>query len=293
MIDNKILTFLKLCKNLNYTKTAKDLNLTQPAISQQIKALEKEYAVKLFNYKEKTLTLTSEGEMLRRYSVEMVANNKKIKENLDKFPKENKNYSIGATLTIGEYIMTSIIKNYLKNNPSANIKMYVENTETLLKKLENGTIDAAIIEGSFEKNKYNTKLFKKSNFIGVASNKSKFSNKSLSFDDLVSETLIIREKGSGTRAILLNALENKNINKDNFKSLLEIGNFNAIKNLVENNFGITFLYEEVVERELKDKKLVKLNIKDFNLVHDFNIASLKNKIDEKNNFLEIIYNYYA
>lgn len=293
MIDNKIHTFLKLCKNLNYTKTARELNLTQPAISQQIKALEKEYKIKLFDYKDKTLTLTAEGKMLRRYSIEMVANNNKIKENIDKFPKENEDYSIGATLTIGEYVMPTIIKNYLENNSSANIKMYVENTETLLRKLEEGVIDAAIIEGSFEKKKYNTKLFKKSNFIGVASSKSKFSNKVLSFDDLVSETLIIREKGSGTRAILLNALENKNINKDNFKSRLEIGNFNAIKNLVENNFGITFLYEEVVKEELRDKKLIKLDIKDFNLVHDFNIASLKNKIDEKNNFLEVIYNYYA
>lgn len=72
MIDNRILTFLTLCKDMNYRKAAEELNMTQPAVTQHIQYLEKEYGCKLFSYDKRVLTITNEGKELKKHAENIV-----------------------------------------------------------------------------------------------------------------------------------------------------------------------------------------------------------------------------
>ena len=89
MLDNRILTFLKLCEKMNYTKTAEALHITQPAVTQHIHFLEEHYGCKLFSYSGKVLQLTEKGELLRRLASEMVANEAGIRKEMARTEEES------------------------------------------------------------------------------------------------------------------------------------------------------------------------------------------------------------
>lgn len=281
MIDFRLKTFLTLCRILNYTKTAKILHITQPAVSQHIKYLEEEYGVELFDYKNKTLSLTKSGNILYQFVAGIESSSQRIREligsSIDSYPPIH----FGTTLTIGEYTMPNILSKMICEFPQIHITMEVGNTNTLLNKLENGEIDFALLEGQFDKTKYNTYTFSRENFIGICSPQNRLSKNSVSFEDIFKERLIVREKGSGSREIFEQILYEHNITMNSFSSRLEIGNINVIKELVSQNLGITFLYKKAVSKELDNATLNQINIRDFNVEREYNFVFLKYNLHDE------------
>ena len=104
MLDFRLFTFLTLCETMSYTKAADRLHLTQPAVTQHVKYLEREFGAPLFHYASKSLSLTPEGELLRQYAVAVRADSEKLRELIGKKKKRNRKLVFGATLTIGEYL---------------------------------------------------------------------------------------------------------------------------------------------------------------------------------------------
>lgn len=287
MLDYRIETFLKLCEIRNYTKTAELLNITQPAVSQHIKFLEDYYGKKLFKYRGKNLELTEAGEYLKNNIMTMQVNSQKLKHNISQYTARKKEIKFGATLSIGEYYMPEFIKKMLKNYPEYSFSMIVENTQNLLNKLEKGEIEFALLEGIFSKQQYDTRLIANEEFICVASSEAeKFRDKTFEIKELLNNRIIIREKGSGTREILEQLLIEKNIIIDDFYDKLELGNMNAIKSMVEDDFGITFLYKIVASKELKEGKFVEILIRDFAPKREFNFVFLKDNLFKKE-YLEL------
>lgn len=269
MLDFRIYTFLNVCKYMNFTKAANKLCITQPAVSQHIKYLEKEYNTKFFEYEGKKISLTKEGSIFYEAALTMSHDDKFLKEKINQRNKNIRSLKFGATLTIGEFILPNKLHNYLKVNDISDVTMIVENTSTLLHKLKHGEIDFALIEGYFVKNEYDYIIYSKENYICVSGPEYKFKKSAKKLEDLLSETLITREKGSGTRDILERNLERHNLTINDFNKKYQIGNINAIKSLVKNNMGITFLYEVAVEEELKKGLLKKIEIDDLQKNHNF------------------------
>jgi DNA-binding transcriptional LysR family regulator len=158
--------------------------------------------------------------------------------------------------------------------------MLVENTETLLHKLKKGEINFAVLEGFFDKSKFGYQLFSKEEFIGICSPSSQYSQQKISLEDLLDSRLILRENGSGTREILEQILYTNNLSEKSFTSTLEIGNLNAIKKLVAQNRGISFIYQPAAQKELENNIISTLKIINFNIRREFNFVYLKNSIFE-------------
>lgn len=141
-------------------------------------------------------------------------------------------------------------------------------------------IDFAIVEGIFDKSNYNSMLFSLERFIPVCAPDSVFADRKVGFNDILQFSLILREKGSGTRAILENILNQYNYSLNSFKDILKIGNMASIKKLVASNIGITFLYEIVAEKEIKQGDLSTIDISGFDITREFNFVTLKDSIYE-------------
>ena len=107
-MDPKLLTFLTLCRTMNYRRAADELHLTQPAVTKQIQALEAQYGVKLFSYDERKLRKTAQGEILERYAIELQYNDAELTRLLAEKPKTL--LRIGATKSIGDYILIPEIR---------------------------------------------------------------------------------------------------------------------------------------------------------------------------------------
>lgn len=245
MLDYRILTFLKLCETMNYRITAEELNMTQPAVTQHIHYLEEEYKCKLFIYNRKKLEKTNQAILLEEYARSAYYNEIYLKR---KIKSENKiKINIGATKTIGEFVIGEKIKKLVKNE-KYDISLTIDNTENLIKLMELNKLDFILVEGIFNKDKYGYKLYKKDEFIGICSKNHKFNEKSIKFEDLFEEDIIIREEGSGTRGIFEQFLSENSFSLEFFKKKITINNFNLIKELVSANCGISFVYNSVVNK---------------------------------------------
>lgn len=285
MLDFRINTFLAVCEYMNFTKAAEILCITQPAVSQHIKYLENMYNAKLFEYEGKKIKITKAGELLYQTSITMKHDEKYLKGKIKEEQLGITSVKFGATLTIGEFILPAKLNDYFRKNKNKNtnikITMIVENTKELLYKLEHGEIDFALVEGYFTKSDYNYVVYSKENYICVAGKDYEFKKRPKTLEDLLEETLIVREKGSGTRDILEKNLEEQNLSVSDFSKVIEIGNINSIKYLVKNNNGITTLYEAAVKEELENGTLQKVEVSDLQKNHNFYFIWRKNSAFEE------------
>ena len=274
MIDTRIETFLTLCRIMNYRKTAELLNMTQPAVTQHIHFLEEQYGCKLFSYDRRTLTMTKEAELLQKYAENVLYQEKKLKVELEH--SDGVSLSIGATKTIGEYVIDKHISAFL-SVPKNSISVNVENTETLLSELSAGKLDFALIEGYFDKSRYASKLYRKEPFVGLCWKNHPFANKTVPIDKIWIENLILREEGSGTRDILGQLLTEYNHSFAEFDRITTISNFGLITKLLENNNCITFAYRAVGEN---NDALAEFCIKGWNVSREFNYVYLDTPFSE-------------
>lgn len=279
MLDFRLETFLELCNTKNYTKAAKKLCITQPAVTQHIKYIESKYNLKLFTYIGKNLVLTKSGEEFLNNILQLKTLSNSIENNINSINTNNKSISFGATRTIGEFFIPDIVKKYIKEFPSANLSVLVENTSTLLNMLKNGGIEFALVEGHFNKSDYETYLISKEDFVIVLSPDNPLSKKNnLKINDLFTQNLIIREKGSGSREIFELWLYEHGYSYNDFSHFIELGNINLIKDIVKNNLGISLMYKKSIENELDSNELTFIEIDKLNLSHEFNFIFLKNSI---------------
>jgi len=276
MLDFRHETFLTLCSCKSFTKAAGLLQITQPAVSQHIKYLEEFYGCKLFDTANRKIRLTHQGELLREFAMTVFSDSKHFKENIRSVQTDTMQFSFGATLSIGEYVMPEILSRLLTKYPEMKFHMSVANTQVLLERLNNGELDFILAEGLFDKSEYDSTLFSLEKFIPVCSPKSVFAKDEVSFNEITKSRLILRERGSGTREIFENILQKNNYSLHAFERIIEIGNMAAIKKMVSNGLGITFLFKVAVKKEIEEGSLSLINIPDFSEQREFNFVILKN-----------------
>ena len=245
-MDSKLHTFLTLCQTMNYRIAAEQLHLSQPAVTKQIQALEQALQTKLFRYDGHVLHKTEACLQLERYAISRqyqfeelqlaIANKRRLK------------LRIGATKTIGDYVLIDAIKAYL-NDSSHELTLVVDNTKHLLQMLDENQLDFAVIEGNFSKTKYDSYLLRMEPFVGICAKNSELCGKSVSIEDLLKETIIVREDGSGTRRIFEERLTASGYELSDFSREDSISSFVSVKALVASNIGISFLYKSVVAGE--------------------------------------------
>lgn len=268
MLDFRMETFLTVCRYMNFTRASEKLNITQPAVSQHIRFLEKHYNTKLFRYEGKKLRLTGAGEILRNASLTMMHDEQSMQNEMQETEKEAE-IRFGATRTIGDSVMGSVLEKYLARYPQARIHMEVENTHDLLVRLDEGRIDFALVEGFFKKSEYDFQIFSREKYIAVCSPDYIFQNTPECIEKLFQERLLLREEGSGTREVLERCLEAHNLSVQDFDKRMEVGSMQTIKELTKAGCGITFLYEAAVRRELEEGSLRQIPLQDFPVTHEF------------------------
>lgn len=278
MLDFRMDTFLAVCRCMNFTKAAEELNITQPAVSHHIHYLEEHYQVKLFGYSGKKIGLTEAGRLLLSAATTMQHDELHLKQALKMSEGGGRRLVFGATMTVGEYVLPEALMRLMDAQPDISVKMVVADTQDLLRSLDEGEIEFAVVEGFFQKKEYDFLVYDRGKFVIVASPEYRFHSEGKVIEDLTRERFFIREPGSGTRYVFERYLEGKNLLIHDFEDLMEISNIGAIKSLVADGRGITFLYEAAVKRELEEGSLRRVELEDFELSHDFTFIWRKDSI---------------
>ena len=276
MLDPRWNTFLVLCETMNYTRAAERLCLTQPAVTHHIHYLEDHYGCRLFIYEGKILRLTEAGLKLLEYTRSLAYNSRKAEEGM-KSPSPV-SLRVGASKTIGEFVIAPQVKRFLQEHPEANFSLTVDNTQTLLRSLESGRLDFVLLEGFFDRSRYDATLYRKEPFFGVCSPDHHFAGRTVAIEELDAERILIREPGSGTRTIFEDALRRHNRTLNRFSKTTTISDFSTIKSLVADGLGISFLYEAAVSKELDSGVLARFDLAETPMSGAFYFVCLKENL---------------
>ena len=242
MIDYRIQTFLVLYETMNYRQTAQLLRMSQPAVTQQIHALEREYGCTLFYYDGRRLHRTPQADRLEEYARAAVYNDQRLRMELAR--PQIRPVRLGVTRTIGDFVIPQKLCHFLAR-PDRTVELTVDNTQTLLGLLESERLDLTLVEGMFDKNRYDCRLYRESPFIGVCRRDHPFAGRTVSPDALRGQSVLLREPGSGTRAIFENALRGAGMTVRDLGRVICVNSFSVILQLLRADIGITFAYQEI------------------------------------------------
>ena len=269
MLDHRIDTFLTVCQVMNYREAAQLLHITQPAVTQHIQFLEKEYGCRLFLYENRRLEKTREAFLLEEHIRSVRQREQFLRQNLS--GSGLRELKVGATKTIGDYVINEQVRRCLMQDETA-LTLIVDNTEHLLKLLEQNQLDFAIIEGYFDKKHFDNRLFRREPFVGICRKDHPFANREISIEELLQETIIHREEGSGTRAILEEKLQGYNESLLRFRRHICISSFKLILDLVKDGCGVSFVYEILADSH---PDIATFRLSGEPIIREFNIVTLK------------------
>lgn len=269
-MDQKLRTFLTLCQTMNYRIAAEKLHLSQPAVTKQIQSLENALQTKLFVYDGHSLHKTEKCLMLERYAISMQYQFEEMQ--LAITGRERLKLRVGATKTIGDYVLIDAIKDYLSSSDHE-LSLVVDNTKNLLQMLDENRLDFAVIEGRFSKTKYDHYLMRMEPFVGICAKDNPLCGKNVTVEELLCETIIVREEGSGTRRIFEERLAEAGYELSDFSRQVSISSFVSIKALVQSGIGISFLYQSVV---IGDPLIGTFKVEPLTNPHPFHVVYTRN-----------------
>jgi len=269
-METRLKTFLSLCETLNYRKTAELVNLTQPAVTKQIQSLQEEYGVKLFEYVGRALSITEQGLLVKQFAQSQFYNEAELLQLLGR--AEQKVLRLGATKSIGDSVLDAYLQKYLEDERH-NLSLTVANTSKLFSLLENSELDFIVVEGLFEKKKYDFRLLRRERFVGICAKDHPFAGKTIPFEALKTQNLFLREPGSGTRNIFERELESHGYDLSLFKRVTVLSSFQPLKKLVSNGLGISFVYQSIAD---SNENPGCFTLENMTSEHEFTIVWLKN-----------------
>ena len=258
-------TFYAVATKKSFTKAARSLFITQSAVSQQMKALEHSLGCSLFNRENRKVFLTTDGVLLLNYSTKFFDIYEEITSlfNSRAVTKKGK-ISLASTRVIGTSYLSKLIVHFIKQNPGIEVYFRLNNSHTVLDMVLEGNVMFGIAGDMRTPSGIKKIMLHQEKLIAISSPHHHLAHSnSVSAEEIAETPFIWREKGTHTREIITNwFLENTN-QKLPAKSIV-LGQLEAVKQFIEEGYGITFIPEVAVENEIKENKIVQINVKNFN-----------------------------
>lgn len=290
-MDQKLVTLLTLVETGNYTKTARRLSLTQPAVSQHVSRLEAELGCKLLQRVQGRYSPTDEGKIVIQHAKRVQALEESLHQKLLDYRNHRRHFTIGVTHTTESNILINVIAEYCNTHDGIVINIISDDINILYSKLKTFAIDMAFVEGRITGSDISTLLLDTDSLILVVSPDHPLATRgNVTIPELQQEKLIMRLADSGTRKLFESHLMSKNLSLKDFKIILEIDNIATIKDLIRKNLGVSILAKSACQDELSKGKLVALPIEDLSMIREINM--LYRKDFNQQSFLDDIVRLY-
>ncbi|MGE7878204.1 LysR family transcriptional regulator [Peribacillus muralis] len=255
MYYDALKTFVTLVEVKNFTKTAEILLMSQPSVSLHVKKLEEEFQTKLFLRSPKFLKVTLTGEILYDRAKQMIAIYEQTIQDIQEHDRSIKGeLKIGASFTIGEYILPSLLIDLQQDYPELELQVVIGNTEEIVKAVRLYNVDIGLIEGQTNEKELSVHPFMQDELFIVSSNDHELAcQDEVAIAGLHDQAWVTREVGSGTREYLNHVIRSNGLK---IKSILTISSNQGIKEtLIKHGSGLALLSRSVIERDVQNKIL--------------------------------------
>ncbi|MCB8816589.1 selenium metabolism-associated LysR family transcriptional regulator [Desulfosporosinus shakirovi] len=270
--------FAQVVEEQSFTMVARKLGISQPAVSNQIRAFEEKLGVKLLYRKGKGFALTPEGETVHRHTLHMLDEwSELMREIGDSEKLMSGKVHIGASHIPGEYLLPIYLAAFRKQYPEIKFKLSIGDSLEMAEKVLAHEVDFAVVGAIFDTEKITSEFWLKDELgFVISSDNPLCANQSIELESLREDPMIIRETGSGHRRAFEEALTKQGLDLNDFNIALEVGSTEAVKNAVRSGIGYSFLSKHALE-SCEKQGLVWANVKDFYIERGFYLLTRRNK----------------
>jgi DNA-binding transcriptional LysR family regulator len=244
------------------SRGAERLMVSQPAVSKQLRQLERSLGASLFDRLPKGVRPTAAGELLAGYARRIFALEAEAAEALAELRGMRRgSISVGASTTIGVYLLPEIFVRYRRAYPDVRMHMEVANSEVIRRRLVEGAIDVGLTEGIVEGDELDSTVFLRDELVPIAAPGHPLARgkRPVPAAMLCREPFVVRETGSGTKSVVERALAERGLS---VTPVMSLGSTEAIKRAVAAGVGVAIVSRLTVQQELQLGRLVVLRVPD-------------------------------
>jgi LysR family transcriptional regulator, transcriptional activator of the cysJI operon len=268
----RLKVFRAVAEHLSFRKAAEHLFLTQPAVTLQIKALENDLGVRLFDRTAGRISLTRQGSVLLSYA-------KKIAKLTSEAERELASgdgvvcgeLALGVSTTIAQYVLPRLLGSFFQEHPRVQFSLHSGNTAEIVELLLGGKVSIGLIEGPARDRSVRTEPFMQDELVLIIPGDS--SSDRWSQVQLLDANLLMREQGSGSRRVVETALEKAGFKLKLFRKVVDLDSTEAIKSAVEVGLGVGFVSRWAILKELELGSLKVAQVSGLRITRHFTLIS--------------------
>jgi len=267
--------FVKVAEFGSFSKAAEALYLTQPTVSEHIRTLEDEFGVRLLDRLGRGAAVTRAGALLLSYAQRMLALSREARQAMESFQgRMSGELLIGASTIPGEYVLPALIGRFKEKYPDISITLLIGDSQAAVDWVAEGRAELAVVGARLSVRGIEYKELMPDDLVVVVRGTHAWhARKQITLEDLQGEPLLIRERGSGTRAALEGALAEVHMDLAAFRIVGEMGSTQAIKQAVKAGVGVSLMSRRAVEEECRSGLLACLRVKDLKVTRSFYLAT--------------------
>jgi DNA-binding transcriptional LysR family regulator len=262
----------------SFTKAAETLYLSQPSLSKQIKTLEKNLDTSLINREINKISLTENGKVLLQYSERILALCEESCRSLTDLKNGQRgNLTVGASQTIGTYLMPRVLALFTQNYPQIDLKVQVNSTRTIANSVVNREVDIAVVGGEISddlKKTLSIEDFVYDELSLIISKSHPFAKKrKINKEDLYCLDFITLNSDSTIKKFIDNILIQNQIETQQLRTILQLNSIEGIKTAVSLGLGAAFVSSSAIEKEIKLKTISIIDIDNIKITRKLSIVS--------------------
>jgi LysR family transcriptional regulator, transcriptional activator of the cysJI operon len=256
----RMVVFRAVAEQLSFRKAAEELYLTQPAVSLQIKALEEDLGVQLFDRTGSRIALTQAGQKLLEYAQQVNTLLVQAEHEIAALCGEHAGHlALGASTTIAQYVLPRLVSDFHRDYPRVRSTLISGNTEQIVSAVVQQKIALGFIEGPAQSREVKTEPFFVDELVLIVPAAHEWAERaSVACSEIAATPLLMRERGSGTRRVVENALVRHHVKRNTLQILMELDSTEAIKSAVEAGLGAGFVSRWAIAKDLRVGKGLRL-----------------------------------
>lgn len=281
--DTRLRVFYAVAKHLSFTRAAEELYLTQPAVTFQIRQLEEHFNTRLFDRHHNRITLTEAGQVVYGYTERILELYRETEKAVNEMTGVTRGIiKLGASTTIGEYLLPRILSGYHEQFPDVQIRLMVHNTRLVIRKLEDATIDVGMVEGPVKNKNITVTPCTEDELVVICPMEHPLAKlKEVPILRLKEFPFISREEGSGTRAVITELLGKGGLPYEQLNVVLELGTTESVKGAVEGMMGVSIVSIASLRKEIELKTLAVRRIRGVSMKRRISFVYQKQKFRSK------------
>jgi DNA-binding transcriptional LysR family regulator len=271
--------FVKVAELGSFSKAAESLYLTQPTVSEHIRTLEDELGVRLLDRLGRGAAVTRAGQLLLSYAHRILGLSREARQAMEGFQgRMSGELQVGASTIPGEYILPAMIGRFKDKYPDISITLLIGDSQAVVEWVAQGRAELGVVGARLAQRGVEYKeLMPDEVVVVVPASHAWHGRKQITLEELRNEPLLIRERGSGTRAALEAALSDAGLDLGAFRIVGEMGSTQAIKQAVKAGVGVSVISRRAVEEECRSGLVWCLKIRDLRVTRAFYLATHRDR----------------